>query len=273
MQENIYQRIHTTLSWKRIIGFNLVLFLVLIIPLSVSLTQQSADNRSNAAAVESPSPMPPANYPTGSPKIDRVSMFFGKTGDTVVILGSNFGDYKWGSHVYVGNVEATTDSIVRWSNNILEIKIPSGATTGKVWVAINGKQAAWEGSLLLYDVARSAKIGIQKLSSTNGQVYVTSATGAVNGMVEIAYGSEPFTVAAVPGVTITSQTPSTDSLGKKVKVIFTFNQPLASTQTGIIQFSYPGIGSVEILRAELYDGAGKLITIFSDPLKVKMIPQ
>lgn len=272
MQENIYQRIHTTLSWKRIIGFNVVLFLVLIVPLSVSLTQQSADNRSNASAVESPSPMPPANYPERAPKIDRVNMFFGKTGDTIVILGSNFGDYQWGSKVYVGNIEAPTDAIVRWSTSILEVKIPSGATTGRVWVAINGRQASWDGSLLLYDVARSAKIGIQKLSNTNGQIYTTSATGAVQGMIEIAYGSEPLTVAAVAGVTITGQTPSTDSLGKKVKVNFTVSQPLSSSQTGIVQFSYPGIGSVEILRAELYDGAGKLITIFSDPLKVKMTP-
>jgi hypothetical protein len=272
MQENIYQRIHTTLSWKRIIGFNVVLFLVLIVPLSVSLTQQSADNRSNAAPVEAPSPMPPANYPTGAPKIDRVSMFFGKTGDTIVILGANFGDYQWASHVYVGNMEAPTDSIVRWSTSILEVKIPSGATTGKVWVAVNGRQASWDGSLLLYDVARSAKIGIQKQSNTDGQIYTTNATGAVSGMIEIAYGSEPINVAAVPGVIITGQTPSADSLGKKVKIAFTIGQPLSSSQTGLVQFSYPGIGTVEILRAELYDSAGKLITIFSDPLKVKMTP-
>lgn len=272
MQENIYQRIHTTLSWKRIIGFNVVLFLVLIIPLSVSLTQQSADNRSNASAVESPSPMPPANYPAGAPKIDRVNTFFGKTGDTIVVLGSNFGDYRWGSHVYVGNIEAPSDAIVRWSNSILEVKIPAGATTGRVWVAVNGRQASWDGSLLLYDVARSAKIGIQKLSSNDGQIYTTNATGAVQGMVEVAYGSEPFNLAAVPGVTITGQTPSTDSLGKKVKLTFTISQPLSSTQTGLIQFSYPGIGAVEILRAELYDTTGHLITIFADPLKVKMTP-
>ena len=48
MNENIYERIQRTLTWKKIIGFNAVLFMVLIVPLSVSLTQQDTENRSSA---------------------------------------------------------------------------------------------------------------------------------------------------------------------------------------------------------------------------------
>ena len=33
MNENIYERIQRTLTWKKIIGFNAVLFMVLIVPL------------------------------------------------------------------------------------------------------------------------------------------------------------------------------------------------------------------------------------------------
>lgn len=272
MRENIYERIHTTLSWKKIIGFNLVLGLVLIVPLSVSLTQQNADNRSSASGVETPSPTPPPNYPAEAPSIDRVSLFFGKAGDTIVILGANFGDYQWGSQVYVGNAEASNDAIVRWSNNILEVKIPSGASTGRVWVLINGQQATWDGSLFLYDAARSAKIGIQKLSNSSGLIYAANAAGTVRGMIEVAYASEPLTITPGAGITIINQTPSADSLGKKMRISFTSAQPFSSTQTAIVQFSYPGIGAVEILQADLYDGSGRLLSIFADPLKIKMMP-
>ena len=271
MTDNFYERIHQTLTWKRIVAFNFVLFLVLIVPISVRLAQQDTENRSSAAE---PVPVvtPPPNYPVGAPKIDRVSTFFGKTGDTIVILGNNFGDYQWGSQVFVGNVQAPADAIVRWSNTILEVKIPDAARTGQVWVVTNSKEARWEGSLLLYDVAHAAQIGFQKVSSTNGKIYTTNASGAVSGMVELAYVSEPLTITALPGITITGQTPSVDSLGKKLRIDFVSDSPLMSTRTDLAEYSYPGLGSVEIIRAEMHDGNGKMLSIFSDPLSIKVTP-
>jgi hypothetical protein len=273
MQENIYERIHRTLTWKRVAGFNMVLFLVLIIPISVQLAGQDTENRSGAAGeIEAPVVTPPPNYPISAPKIDRVSTFFGKTGDTVILLGANFGDYKWGSKVFVGSTEAGDNSIVRWSNTILEIKIPDGARTGQVWVSINGKEAKWEGSLLLYDVARAVQIGLQKISSTEGSVYVTNASGAIRGMIEFAYVSEPFNISSLPGITISNQNHSSDSLGKKVAVTFSSDSQLNSPRTEIARYSYPGLGTVEIIRAELYDTNGRLISIFADPLNIRVIP-
>ncbi len=270
MTDNIYERIHKTLSWKRIIAFNLVLFLVLIIPISVRLAQQDTENRSSAAE-EAPMVTPPPNYPVAQPKIDRVNTFFGKTGDTVVVLGANFGDYQWGSKVYVGNVEAETDGVVRWSNTIIEVKIPAGARSGAVWVMVNSKEAKWDGNLVLYDVSRAAQIGFQKASSTNGKINTSNATGTLRGMVEISYVSEPLNITPANGVTITSQTPSSDSLGKKMKVNFETLQ-LNSSRTDLFEYSYPGLGNLEIIRAELYDGSGRLLSIYSDPLSIKVMP-
>jgi hypothetical protein len=53
-----------------------------------------------------------------------------------------------------------------------------------------------------------------------------------------------------------------------------FDSPLAmnSGRTEIAEYSYPGLGSIEIIRAELYDASGKLISIFSDPLSIKVTP-
>lgn len=273
MQENIYERIHKTLTWKRIAGFNAVLFMVLIVPISVRLAQQDTENRSGAAGeIEVPAVTPPPNYPTSAPKIERVSTFFGKTGDTVILLGSNFGEYKWGSKLFVGSTEANTESIVRWSNNILEVKIPEGARTGQVWVVVNGQEAKWEGSLLLYDVARSAQVGLQKITAGSGKIYSSNASMVTRGMIELSYVSEPFTLTPAGGITIVSQEMLADSLGKKIRFSFESTAPFSSSRTEIAEYSYPGIGAVEIIRAEIFDTNGKLVSVFSDPLSIKVTP-
>lgn len=273
MQESIYERIHKTLTWKRIVGFNVVLFLILIVPLSVRLAQQDTENRSGAAGeLEAPPVIPPPNYPAGAPTIERVGTFFGKTGDTVVLVGSNFGDYQWGSHVYVGATEAPEEAIVRWSNAIIEVKIPDTARTGKVWVVVNGQQANWEGNLLLYETSSAAKIGLQKITSGEGRISVSNATGAVRGMVELAYVSDPITIRAGSGVLVTGQVAGSDSLSKKTTITFEMSQPLPSSEVTLAEYSYPGIGTIEIIRAELYGQNGALLPIYADPLSLKLVP-
>lgn len=273
MTENIYERIHRTLTWKRIVGFNVVLLLVLMIPLTVNLARTSKENRSGAAGELEPAPIIPSpSYPANPPAIDRVTSFFGKPGDTVVLIGTNFGDYQWASKVYVGAVEAPKEAIVRWSPSILEVKIPEGARSGKVWVNVNGRQANWNGNLLLYDSARAAQIGIQKISTTEGRVFVSSAASATKGVMEISYVSEPITITPLSGLNVTSQVSSADNLGKKMLITFEMGQPIPSAQTPIMTINFPGIGAVEILRAELQDASGRLLSTFADPLTIKLLP-
>lgn len=273
MQESVYERIHKTLSWKRIVGFNLILFLVLIVPISVRLAQQDTENRSGAAGeIAPPIVTPPPSYPAAPPKIERVATFFGKPGDTIVVIGSNFGDYQWASRLYVGAVEANKDAIVRWTNTVIEVKIPDSARTGLVSIAVNGHESKWEGSLLLYDVARSAQIGITKASSGVAELFVTNASMLSRGMIELSYLSEPVTITASSSVVITEQTNTADSLGKKMRIQFNVVAPISSSQTNLLSVSYPGIGTIEILRAELYDQSQNLISVYADPLDLKTLP-
>ncbi|KKU43207.1 MAG: Transglutaminase domain-containing protein [Microgenomates group bacterium GW2011_GWD1_47_13] len=273
MAENFYERVNNTLTWKRIVGFNVILFLVMIIPLSIQLAQQDTENRSGAAGeVEAPVVTPPPNYPSSPPRIERVNAFFGKTGDTVVVLGANFGEYKWGSKVYVGNVEAMDSAIVRWSNSVLEVKIPDSARTGKVWVTVNGNRADWEGNLLLYDVTRSAQVGLRKVESGKVAVYVSNAAGTVRGMVELGYVSEPLIITPGDNVQVTAQTAGADSLGKKMQITWQAGGELTSTQTTLFTVSYPGIGSLELLRMEMFSASGGLIPVYANPLNVKVLP-
>lgn len=271
MSDNIYERIQQTLTWKKIIAFNVVIFLVLIVPISVKLSDTSQENRSSAAE-EAPIVIPPANYPTVPPKIERVSNFFGKTGDTVVLIGSNFGEYQWGSRVFIGNSEAPKEAIVRWSNTILEVKIPDAARTGSVWVNVNSQEAKWDGTMVLYDVSKAAKLGFQKVTGTTGKIYITNAAGTNRGMIEISHVSEPFIITPASGVTITSRADGADSLGKKVKITFEFTSPLPSSRVEIGEYSYPGIGSLEFIRAEIFDSSGRILPLFSDPLSIKVLP-
>lgn len=274
MPENIYERIHNTLTWKRIISFNVVLFLILIVPISVRLAQEDTENRSGAAGeLEAPIVTPPPSYPSAPPRIERVSMFFGKPGDTIVLIGANFGDYQWGSSVTVGGEEALKDAVVRWSNTVLEIKIPEKAKTGRVSVKVNGRVANWEGSLLLYDIARAAQIGLTRISGNDLRAFVLNGQGTTRGMIELGYVSEPLTITPSPNIQVTEQAPLADSLGKKMRIGFNVLIPFPSSQITLFNVSYPGIGSMEIIRAELYDGAGNLIPMYSDPLSVKIQQQ
>lgn len=271
MTDNIYERIHKVLSWQRIVAFNLVLFLVLVVPLSVRLAQQDTENRSSAA-LDNPTPSvtPPPAYPSQAPNIERVSEFFGKAGDTIIIVGTNFGEYQWESKVYVGNVETPKEGIVGWSNNILEVQIPDGARTGKVWVVVNGRQAQWEGSLLLTDVARSAQVGIRKDSNNRASLWFANAAGGERGLVEIGFVGEPTSARILGGGSITSQGVATDSLGKKLRVEFLLDSPLTSSTTNILEIDYPGIGGLEVVRVELYDNRGNLVSVYADPINVKI---
>lgn len=272
MNENIYDRINRTLSWKKVATFNVGLLLILIIPLSVQLAQQDTENRSGAAGeIEAPIVTPPPNYPSAAPRLDRVSMFFGKKGDTVVLLGNNFGDYQWESDVYVGNVAAGDENVIRWSNSVIEVKIPESARSGKVWVRVNGSEASWDGTLLLYDNVRVAKVGLKKLSANAAALELSGAGSAQKGIVEYGYVSEPVTLTPSPDVTIEESVMGADALGKKMLVRFQLNAS-NSNNANIMEFSHPGIGAIELVRVELYDGSGNLLPLYVDPLAMKVLP-
>lgn len=269
MSSTIYDRIQRLLSWKKVIAFNAILFMVTVIPLSLRLAVEDTENRSGAAGqAPVPSVTPPPSYPSGFPQIERVSEFFGKRGDTIVILGANFGEYQWGSKLFVGDVATKENDIVRWSNNVIEVAIPESARTGKVWIVVNEKQAQWDGSLLLYDVGRAGKIGVNKNGPNTATVWVSNGENIIKGMIEIAHISEPLEISVIGG-SVQQKSQTSDSIGKKTKIEFVLNSPLGSNLSDILTIEYPGIGGLEITRAELYDAGGRLIPVYADPLAVK----
>ena len=281
MQEQTYQKINKTLTWKRIIQFNVLVLFGAVTLLSSSFVQNNSLKRNSKAADIIISPTKtiastltiPIVYPTDPPQIDRVSLFFGKPGDTVVIAGNNFGDEQGASKIYVGNTDASTDSVVRWTNSILEVKIPSQAQTGKVWVIINDKQATWDGYLLISSGVNTAQIGFESITSKEARLFVFSAADLKKGVVELSYAGQPPILVTSPGVNIYLQTISTDQLGNKSKISFNFKDVHSEQKILLGTVKNSDGGALEIIRAELYNSSGSIIPLFADPLQIKSNPQ
>ncbi len=268
MNESVYARINRVLSWKKIVGFNLVIFLALMVPLSVKLSQERADTRSSAANNTIPSPTPVPNYPNQPPKIERVSLFYGKPGDTVVIWGKNFGDYKWEkSKIYVGNREVGDKQVVRWSDKVIEAEIPEDAQTGKVWVRINNKQASWQGTLLVYD-RFSAEVGLEKAGENEAVLWIKKGERVRGGKIELGYGLGEVVVKPYPGVKIEVEKEREDSLGRIKEIGFSLDRGLPSGKVPLLRLQKVGVGKVELVSVLAKDRKGQIITVFADPLQV-----
>lgn len=269
--ESIYIRIHRVLTWRRIIAFNVLLLLVLVIPLSLRLAQEDTENRSSAEELtEIPPPAPPENYPVAAPRLDRVTLFYGKPGDTVVLLGSNMGDYPWNSQVYVGNAEVSADEIVRWNDSVVEVQIPKSARTGNVWIVVNGNTASWDGILMLYDTTSSSRVGLTSTGGASREFWIEqNRTRVEQGTVDVGYSLGSIVASGAPGVTITSQTTGADSYGSFLRISFVIDQSLTSSRAPILLLTNSG-GKIELIRVDLRDTSGNIQNVYVNPLDISV---
>ncbi len=268
---DIYKKINQTLTWKRVIGFNLLVLVVLVIPLSVKLTQENADNRSNAANNVIPSATPIPNYPLKAPRLERVSLFFGKPGDTIVLLGKNFGDFPWErSHVFVGNREIKKKDIVKWSDKMIEVTIPEGANSGKVWLRINGKQAVWDGELLVYDPIKSGKIGLSKIGEQTATLWLNNGNRPIKNLeLELAFNGGLVNAEAFNGVEIKQQENQVDDFGSKLHLRLNLSQTRSGIRTPLLRLNKAN-GTIEILSAKPTGIDGRIVPLWTDPLSLKV---
>ncbi len=272
MQADIYKKINQVLSWKRVISFNLLLLVVLVIPLSVKLTQENTDNRSNAANNVIPSATPVPNYPTQPPTIERVTLFYGKPGDTIVLLGKHFGDYPWDrSRIFIGNQIVSKKNIIRWHDKVVEVEIPEGVTTGKVWIEINGQKSVWPGTLLIYNPSTSGKIGLEKIGQ-EANLWIESRNSQITKMnLELSFTGGPVKVRPLGEVKIVEQKNEVDDFGNKLKLKLEIPQTLTlrSSKVSLLKFE-KNAGQLELLSAQPTDNRGKIVTVWSDPLSLRV---
>jgi hypothetical protein len=78
------------------------------------------------------------NGTTPQIKINNFSPANGGPGNTVTITGSGFGTTTNGATVYFNGIAAKPDSV---RDSIIIVRVPAGATTGKISLSINGQNA------------------------------------------------------------------------------------------------------------------------------------
>ncbi len=78
----------------------------------------------------------------GCPEIVSLTPLEGKPGDTVTILGLNFGDDQGLSRVEFGGISATEGDIVSWSDSKIEVNVPHMGLSGPVRVVVGNRSSA-----------------------------------------------------------------------------------------------------------------------------------
>jgi IPT/TIG domain len=74
--------------------------------------------------------------PASVPTITAIQPDSAFAGDTLKIIGTNFGATKGSSTVSVGGVVA--DTVYLWSSTEIDVKVPASAATGSVTVTVGG---------------------------------------------------------------------------------------------------------------------------------------
>jgi len=83
-----------------------------------------------------------ATVQPGCPEIVSLNPLEGKPGDTVTILGLNFGDGQGLSRVEFGGILATEGDIVSWSHSKIEVNVPVMARSGPARVVVGNRSSA-----------------------------------------------------------------------------------------------------------------------------------
>ncbi len=143
---------------KKLTGLATVFALSLSIPVSAWVAQQQTRITSQAFFEKPTLPTPEKQYgspSSGNPKISLVWPFLGKSGDSVLIYGENFGNNPQDKSLFLGGQTVTENSIIRWTPTLIEFKIPSLTPNGiseAISLSITGKTTSWLYPLTIYDL-------------------------------------------------------------------------------------------------------------------------
>ena len=114
-----------------------------------------------------PIPMPsvtPISLP--APVITAVTPDSGSVGTQITIAGNNFGNTQGSSVVTFNGTAALPSDTILWTNTQIVIKIPSGATTGNIYITVNNKVS----NGIYFNVLFSGVPTIISLSPSSGKV-------------------------------------------------------------------------------------------------------
>jgi len=257
------------LSWKKILGINALLLLVITIPLVINAALNPTRTRSEAALLH-PEPISTEfEAPSEPPEIYLVDHFFGKEGDAVLIHGSNLGGWHEDSWVSLSGKKISEENLVTWADNFIEFKVPEETVSGPVEVNILGQRTMWEGTFYVIDENTETELRLE-----NGKLAGKGLTEGKELMVWllIMSGEKDLKITRVPGINL-KQTIKDLPIGRIYEI------KLSLTNSDLLEQSY--IQFVDLLKiektkdqliglaqAELMNTKGELIPLMSHPLYV-----
>jgi hypothetical protein len=140
------------IRFRDFLSYSFVFAILFAIPLSVVVAQRETYKRagaSNDSFSELSIDENQVPYPNLPPYIKDVQKQYGKIGDSIVIMGENFGDLQKQSTITIGGALLSKEEIPYWSNNQIEAVIPERASDGIVEVEINNRSSKWNGVLTI----------------------------------------------------------------------------------------------------------------------------
>jgi len=103
------------------------------------------------------------------PEIISIEPQEGKVGETVGIVGLNFGDRKGMSLVAFGGAPISEDDVVSWSDTNIQVKVPEMARTGEIRVVVGNSSSVWDENL-----------GVDEFEVIPGRIIHVSANNGSN---------------------------------------------------------------------------------------------
>ena len=79
--------------------------------------------------------------PTPPPSISNISPNPAQPGQSITIIGTNFGSQQGTSYVTIHGIKPTSSNYTSWSDTQIIVNVPANATTGGVMAFVNGKQS------------------------------------------------------------------------------------------------------------------------------------
>jgi len=257
------------LSWKKILGINTLLLLVITIPLVINAVLNPTRTRSEAALLH-PEPISTEfEAPSEPPEIYLVDHFFGKEGDAVLIHGSNLGGWHEDSWVSLSGKKISEENLVTWTGNFIEFKVPERTVSGPIEISILGQRTMWEGTFYVIDENTETELRLE-----NGKLTGKGLTDGKELMVWllIMSGEKDLKITKVPGVSLRQ-------IIKDLPIGRIYEIKLNLANSNLLKQSY--VQFVDLLnivkkedqvvglaKAELMNAKGELIPLMSHPLYV-----
>jgi hypothetical protein len=220
-------------SFKQILSVAILLAILFAVPTTVWLVSQQTKLYSAAHKENLPEGYLAEEEPLGSPsqnppQVQWVKPFLGKVDDVIIITGKDFGQNPPVKAIYFGSVKADPRDIIKWHDDMIEVMVPDGATSGSITIEEGDKKSSFALPFTIYNTGTQTKVYWQ------GNSMILE-----NGM-NVASAKVLFS----------------DGQGQEAKL----EKPQMQTVL------FPNLPTKDISHLALYDAGGNLVPFFVNPV-------